>query len=137
MIRPNISYYNLPTMYKEKIRQYQEEIDSWKRVLGFLQSENNHLKIRLSNLVNQEISQQFLAHAENLQNELIQKDELIALNRSALSDFDKYFNQQYVENNGIKELMIKSDFIRKQMEQLEQKFSRHRSEFNDLLNENF
>jgi hypothetical protein len=120
-------------MNKETIRQSQEENDSWKRVLGFLQTENNYLKIRLAHLVTQEISPKFLARAETLQNELIQKDELIALNRSSLSGFDKCLNRQGHENDHIIKDVGKN--IRGQIEQLEQKFSRHRSEFNDHLSE--
>ena len=120
-------------MNKERIHQFKEEIESWKRVLGFLQAENNYLKIRLANLVNREVSQKFLAKAESLQNELIQKDELIILNRSALSDFDKWLGQYAESNEETNSILEKREFIREQVVQLENKFSRHTAEFNDHL----
>ena len=120
-------------MNKERIHQFKEEIESWKRVLGFLQAENNYLKIRLANLVNREVSQKFLAKAESLQNELIQKDELIILNRSALSDFDKWLGQYAQSNEETNSILEKREFIREQVVQLENKFSRHTAEFNDHL----
>ncbi len=120
-------------MSKEKINQYKEEVDSWKRVLGFLQAENNYLKIRLAHLVSREVSQKFLAKAENLQNELIQKDELIALNRSALLDFDRWLDG-YAENDiETKNVLERRKHILAQVEQLEYKFSRHSAEFNEHL----
>lgn len=120
-------------MNKERIYQYKEEIESWKRVLGFLQAENNYLKIRLAHLVNREVSQKFLAKAEGLQNELIQKDELIVLNRSALLDFDKWLSHYAESDNETNNILKKRENIREQVVQLENKFSRHSAEFNDHL----
>ena len=132
-----ISNRNSPIMNKEQMRQYKEEIDSWKRVLAFLQSENNYLKFRLAHLVSLEASQRFLDRAETLQNELIQKDELIALNRSGLSDFDKWVNQNAEMENGNGEILKRRENIRQQITQLEQKCSRHTADFNDHLTEYF
>jgi hypothetical protein len=126
------------TMNKEKIQQFCEESDSWKRALQFLQSENNYLKLRLAHILANEVSPKLLAQAENLQHQLIQKDEIIALNKMAVSDFDKYVNHEYpVYGNNIKEIINRHRRARRQIEMSEGKFSEHRAMVNDYLNENF
>jgi hypothetical protein len=132
-----ISIEPMPMLNKNKIRQCREENDSWKRVLVFLQGENNYLKIRLAHLTDQEVSMKFLARAENLQNELIQKDELIALTRPALSDFDKCLSLTSDEDDdGVNEVLRQRKKLRHQIEHIELAFSRHKAGFNDSLTEN-
>lgn len=125
-------------MNEEKILQFREESDSWKRVLQFLQSENNYLKLRLAHILAHEISPKFLAEAEHLQHQLIQKDEIIALNKMTVSGFDKCLDREHSLNGShIKEIINQQRKIRKQIEIAEEKFSEHRAEVNDFLNENF
>jgi len=126
----------LPTVNKKTAQLFQEENDCWRRVLAFLQAENNYLKVRLAHLVNGEISKKFLAQAESLQSELIQNDELIALTRSALSEFDNYLNRYSENNRGIEDVSKRHEKLRQQMDHLEYNFSKNRAKFNEHLMQN-
>lgn len=58
------------------INQFQFEINSWIRLVEFLNQENSHLKNRLSEVIDQIKDREKLALAEHFQNQFIVKDDI-------------------------------------------------------------
>jgi regulator of replication initiation timing len=53
-----------------KLKQLQYEIDSWKRLLGFMMEENIHLKIRLSEMLKNKFDNNLLEEVEIFYNKI-------------------------------------------------------------------
>ena len=75
-------------MEQLRVRQFQKESESWKRMLEYIQMENSCLKTRLSDVVSEDGRKELLAEAENFQNRFIRKDEVISLVRRDIREFD-------------------------------------------------
>src|ERR1700712_5268031 len=60
-----------------KTEQFLHENITWKRLLYFFLQENSFLKTRLSEVVDRETDQLFIAQAEQFQNDFVLKDEHI------------------------------------------------------------
>ena len=118
----------------EKLDQYQHEINMWLRSLEFFKQENNHLIMRLTEVVDTTSDKTFLAQAEHFQNQFIIKDEFMdelkhEVNEqlASLKDFQKK-NSAY--SNSFRESQSN---LREQMLYLEKDFSSLRSEFHEYL----
>jgi hypothetical protein len=124
------------TINNEKLQQWQEQNDSWKYVLKFLQHENDQLKIRLANLIDRDITRNFLNRAENFHNELMKKDELISHVRIELSDLSDRLRLSFSDNDPYTNEVIRMQAkIRSRIKQMRQIFSRHRTGFSQKLTE--
>ena len=64
-------------MEKNKTDQVVQECMAWERLLDFFKQENSHLKIRLSEVLDDKTDKDFLALAEHFQNQFILKDEFV------------------------------------------------------------
>ena len=62
-----------------KIKQLKHEAGTWKRVLGFMQEENIHLKNRLSDVLKERFNKKMLEDVEIFQNNFIKEDVIINL----------------------------------------------------------
>ena len=125
-------------MYNNKVRLLQQESEWWKRQLSYLQAENTHLKNRLAEIANQEINKDLLAEAENFQHLFLSEDQLIALTKKDVYDFDKWLAKEYSENgNLLGEIISRQRKLRNEIEILEQKFNKLKFEFTNYVAENF
>ncbi len=124
-------------MDRERLKQLRDESDAWKRALQFMQTENSHLKTRIADIVTQDISNEMLAEAENFQNRFITKDELIALARKDIRDFDTWLALTPADNNFLCEALQKQKKLRTELETLEQRFNKLKFEFHQYIAENF
>ena len=61
----------------KKLFQLRHESDTWKRHLQFIQQENNYLKTRLSQVLQQDTDEDFLERAEFFQNKFIAEDDTV------------------------------------------------------------
>ncbi len=124
-------------MNRDRLKLFHKENESWKRLLEFIQAENCYLKARIADIVNQEISEDMLAEAENFQHRFIRKDEMIALARKDIRDFDGWIARQTTGDGTIlKEALQMQTKLRTEMEKLEQRFNVLKSEFNNYISEN-
>lgn len=57
----------------------QSEVETWLRAIDFVKAENNYLKNRLSEVIQNDVSFETLDQIENYQNNFITKDTIIAL----------------------------------------------------------
>lgn len=118
-----------------KSEQFQHENQMWSRSIDFYKQENNFLKTRLSEVVDQITEKDFLALAEHFQNRFIVKDEF-------LDELDHDINAQdsLLKGNTIQEVHLmndkvikRQDKLRNEMQYLEKDFAQLKNEFNKYL----
>jgi len=117
-----------------KLRQLQEESDSWKRYLAFITEENICLKNRLSLAVKSSRGEATLNEMENFFNRSIQQDDFLALLRKDVSEFDKLLiREQYEDGLVAKKMDNQLNKNRINMRQFYLEFENLKSDFNDYL----
>lgn len=120
-----------------KLRQLQYEVDTWKRLLGFLSEENIHLKNRLSEILKDEFDKNLLEEVENFQTRFIKEDELIRLLRNNVSELSKLVVREAFEDGVLaREIANKLRDLRAEIKDTERQFGKLKSEFNSYLSEN-
>lgn len=113
--------------------QFEQEYKSWQRSLEFFRQENALLKYRLSEMVDNDVENQFLQMAEYFQNELLLKDEglkkLISNTRDFLAELSEVKNGKKHQE----ELVDKQEEMRKEILQFEKRFLNLSHEFNEKM----
>ena len=117
-----------------KTEQFLHENITWKRLLDFFIQENSYLKTRLSEVVDRETDQIFIATAEHFQNEFILKDEYI---RDIEGDIKGHeinlqlaFTQKRIPDS---KTLKKQEKLRNEISYLEKEFSDLKNQFNKYL----
>lgn len=116
--------------HTSKSDQYLQEYLAWMRMLEFYKEENIFFKTRLSEVVDHEADKDFLALAEQFQNQFIIKDDFIDELRHDINAIQTGIKESKVP--AIK-LETKHNKLRNEMEYLEKSFTQLRSEFNKYL----
>lgn len=120
----------------KKILQYRHESDTWKRYLQFIQQENNHLKNRLSQVLQSDTDHDFLERAEYFQNKFIAEDDTVNMLRQDIHELDKFLAKDNSDDSAIlKELQKRLKKMHKDMEIVEKQFNKLKSDFNLYLTE--
>ena len=120
----------------KKILQYRHESDTWKRYLQFIQQENNHLKNRLSQVLQSDTDHDFLERAEYFQNKFIAEDDTVNMLRQDIHEPDKFLAKDSSDDSAIlKELQKRLKKMHKDMEIVEKQFNKLKSDFNLYLTE--
>ena len=122
--------------HNKKFTQFRHESDTWKRYLQFIQQENNHLKTRLSQVLQHDTDEQFLERAEYFQSKFIAEDDTVNMLRQDIHELDTMLSKEIPEDqNTIKELQKKLKKMHKDMEIVERQFNKLKSDFNLYLTE--
>jgi hypothetical protein len=122
--------------HNKKFTQFRHESDTWKRYLQFIQQENNHLKTRLSQVLQHDTDEQFLERAEYFQSKFIAEDDTVNMLRQDIHELDNMLSKEIPEDaNTIKELQKKLKKMHKDMEIVERQFNKLKSDFNLYLTE--
>lgn len=125
-------------MLPNKFRLLQQESEWWKRQLSYLQAENTSLKNRLADLATHELNTEKLSEVENFQHLFIREDEMIALTKRDVYDFEKWLTQEpQRENSALDAISSRQRKLRNEIEILEQKFNKLKFEFANYVAENF
>jgi hypothetical protein len=120
----------------KKILQYRHESDTWKRYLQFIQQENNHLKNRLSQVLQADTDNEFLERAEYFQSKFISEDDTVNMLRQDIHELDKLLAKDAGEDAIVlKELQKRLKKMHKDMEIVEKQFNKLKSDFNLYLTE--
>jgi hypothetical protein len=84
----NGKHLKLDNMPDLELRQLQYESDTWKRLLGFLEEENIHLKNRLSEILKSGFNDNLLDELENFHGRFVKKtgDSFASNNVAELDD---------------------------------------------------
>ena len=121
-------------MEKSKTDQVVQECMAWERLLDFFKQENSHLKIRLSEVLDNKTDKDFLALAEHFQNQFILKDEFVDEMSHDVREQEQNLVTLADKKATIEENLIKKQQkIRNEMEFLEKDFNRMKNEFNKYL----
>lgn len=120
-----------------KLMQLQYEIDTWKRMLGFMSDENNHQKNRLSEFLRNHFESYQLDELENFQGLFLQEDEQIALLKNDVNTLEKILVREIFEDghiirmfvSGLKKIRTKMNKAEKQQAKLKHDFSNYLSEY--------
>ncbi len=114
--------------------QFSYENRSWIRLLEFFKQENNMLKNRLAEVVDQKADRDFLALAEQFQNKFIVKDEFIDELRH---DINKQLDEIVVTSDRLtdEKLNKNQQKLRNEMVYFEKEFTALRNEFNKYLSD--
>ena len=121
-------------MEKNKTDQVLQECMAWERLLDFFKQENSHLKIRLSEVLDNKTDKDFLALAEHFQNQFILKDEFVDEMSHDVREQEHNLLILADKKATIEERLIKKQQkIRNEMEFLEKDFNRIKNEFNKYL----
>ncbi len=120
----------------KKILQYRHESDTWKRYLQFIQQENNHLKNRLSQVLQADTDYEFLERAEYFQNKFISEDDTVNMLRQDIHELDKILAKETGDDTVVlKEMQKRLKKMHKDMEIVEKQFNKLKSDFNLYLTE--
>lgn len=120
----------------KKFTQFRHESDTWKRYLQFIQQENNHLKTRLSQVLQHDTDEHFLERAEYFQSKFIAEDDTVNMLRQDIHELDNMLSTEIVEEaNTVKELQKKLKKMNRDMEIVERQFNKLKSDFNLYLTE--
>lgn len=85
----------------KNVRQFQTEIEAWKKILNSRMEENVLLKNRLSDIVKNNYDQNLLEEIEEFQTQFIKEDELINLLRRDVTDLDNLLDSKMFEEGKI------------------------------------
>ena len=117
-----------------KTEQFLHENITWKRLLDFFIQENSFLKTRLSEVVDRETDEIFIAQAEHFQNEFILKDEYINDIGRDIKEQEKNiqlaFTKKIIPDN---KTCGKQEKLRNEMSYLEKEFYSLKNQFNKYL----
>jgi len=120
-----------------KLKQLHHESDMWKRMLGFMQDENIHLKNRISEVLSNGFNKNMLEEIEIFQSRFIKEDEKISLLRNEIAELDNLLMREVFENGIIKkDIERKLRHLRKILRNTEDEFAKLKQEFNTYLAEN-
>ena len=121
--------------YISKLDQYHHEHLTWERMLDFFKQENAFLKTRLSQVLDRKIDSEFLALAEQFQNQFIIKDDFIDELKHDINEMERAIKESTVTMKIVPDIKVenKHNKLRNEMEYLEKNFAQLKNEFNKYL----
>ena len=73
---------------KTRLQQLRYELDGWKRLLNFLQEENNHLKERIASLLKESSATGIVKEAEQFHTRFLKEDDRFLLLRNDIAELE-------------------------------------------------
>ena len=121
--------------YISKLDQYRFEHLTWERMLDFFKQENAFLKTRLSQVLDRKIDNEFLALAEQFQNQFIIKDDFIDELKHDINEMERAIKESTLTMKIVPDIKVenKHNKLRNEMEYLEKNFAQLKNEFNKYL----
>jgi len=129
---------NSRNIEEKNVRQFQTEIEAWKKILNSGMDENVLLKSRLSDIVKNNYDQNLLEEIEEFQTEFIREDELINSLRRDVNDLDNLLYSRMFEVGKMeKSFDIKMDKLDKDIDNSVTRFRILQSAFDDFQHKIF
>ena len=120
-----------------KLKQIEHEIETWKRMLLYMQEENIHLKNRLSEVLKDRFDNKMLEVVEVFQSRFIMLDDLVSSLKKEIAAVEETF---YPKTNSAESVAHTSEksitAIRNDLEVAEKMFAGIKTAFNHYLLEN-
>jgi hypothetical protein len=124
---------NSRNIEEKSVRQFQTEIEDWKKILNSRMDENVLLKSRLSDIVKNNYDQNLLEEIEEFQTQFIREDELINSLRRDVNDLDNLLYSRMFEVGKMeKSFDIKMDKLDKDIANSVTRFRILQSAFDDF-----
>ena len=123
-------------MTELKLKQLRHEINTWKRMLGFMQEENVHLKNRLSDVLKDRFNKNMLDGVEFFQTNFIKEDEVIGLLKSEVAEVENILKRDLVTEESIFPTSKRMETVRNNIDAAEKDFTKINNDFNKYLSEN-
>ena len=123
-------------MTELKLKQLRHEINTWKRMLGFMQEENVHLKNRLSDVLKDRFNKNMLDGVEFFQTNFIKEDEVIGLLKSEVAEVENILKWDLVTDENIFPASKRMETVRNNIDAAEKDFTKINNDFNKYLSEN-
>jgi hypoxanthine-guanine phosphoribosyltransferase len=121
---------------KKVLSQYKHESETWKRYLQFIQQENNHLKTRLSQVLQHDTDVEFLERAEFFQNKFLSEDETVHLLRQDVHEMEYLLTKEILEDGVLmNDLQKRFKKLNRDMETVERQFNKLKTDFNSFLSD--
>jgi predicted RNase H-like nuclease (RuvC/YqgF family) len=125
------------SMPELKIKQIQHEIDTWKRLLSFMQEENVYLKNRLSEVLKDRFDNSLLEEVDDYQSSFIKADELITFFRNEAAEIESALHLEIFKGRKIKQtLENKMALLQIKLTNAEKEFSALKLKFNNYISLN-
>ena len=120
-----------------KLKQLQNESNSWKKLLGLMMDENIHLKYRLTEVLKDKFDKNLLEGVESFQSNFLKEDDRISLLRNDVAELDKLLVREICEDGKIiNKIDIRMKNLRTNIMHAEIQFGKLKSAFNSYLLEN-
>jgi hypothetical protein len=124
---------NSRNIEEKNVRQFQTEIEAWKKILNSGMDENVLLKSRLSDIVKNNYDQNLLEEIEEFQTEFIREDELINSLRRDVNDLDNLlYSKMFEEGKMEKSFETKMDQLGRDISNSVTRFRILQSAFDDF-----
>ena len=123
-------------MTELKLKQLRHEINTWKRMLGFMQEENVHLKNRLSDVLKDRFNKNMLDGVEFFQTNFIKEDQVIGLLKSEVAEVENILKRDLVTEESIFPTSKRMETVRNNIDAAEKDFTKINNDFNKYLSEN-
>ena len=118
------------------IRQFIYESESWKRALYFYREENVYYRNRLSEILNDTVSEELLERAEYFQGNFLMSDETIHWLMEEIHQHSRFLSQNLTTDIQMLELAIRNQQrLIKDVEKAEEVLLNLKKEFNEFLAE--
>jgi len=113
-------------------KKYRYELDTWSRLLDYLQQENVYFKNLLSYVIKNDKGNTLLEKAEYFQNKFVNKDAVIVLLRQDISEQIKWIEKG--GNDDQTDLYLKKHKrLNQDIDKLEEEFKRLKIDFSDYV----
>jgi len=130
--------FNSDNMLYLKLKQLQFEHDTWRRLLGFMMDENNHIKNRHADLLSNSLGNHFSDKLDRFPKKIIQQDEQIRLLHHYLVELEQLLGREIFENgNTPVKVENKLAQLRNNIMLAEIQFGNLQLSFNNYLSENY
>lgn len=124
-------------MTELKLMQLRHEINTWKRILGFMQEENVHLKNRLSEVLKDRFDKNLLDGVECFQTDFIKEDEVIGKLKKELAELEFMLDSDIISDEQHNfPITRRIENIRNHIDSAERDFTKINVGFNNYLSEN-
>ena len=119
-----------------KLKQIQHEVETWRRLLLYMQEENIHLKNRLSEVLKDRFDKKMLEEVEDFQSKFIMHDDLMSSLKKEVAAIEEYIHSKKNLSIGIIDPSEKNIAgIRTNLEIAEKTFAVLKTAFNHYLSE--
>ncbi|HVZ56329.1 MAG TPA: hypothetical protein VG870_06685 [Chitinophagaceae bacterium] len=120
-------------MDEKVLFQVRHDMESWRRLLEFLQQENGHLLNRLSEALQFENEADFLERSEYFQGCFLAESDLISLLRKDVTELESLLTQEFYLDGHWHVMLRRYRHLKNEISKLEGEYAKLRNDFTGFL----